>query len=489
MKRTTLSLAAVVALLAVVVGLAVVTRPTESKAAPPPAAARVPVQQAEVSCPFVRQLPGSSTTVSALAPPARAGANGGEANVVELGDRTKVRTRIEAPGKPASVGVDNTDVQPLLGTASGAFAPGFGAGAITRVPSNAGRGLAGVTCEASTTDRWFVGAATTENREAYLYLSNSRDTPAVVDVELFGRNGPIESEAGRGMSLAPGASTAILLRTLNPSAIEPGLAVHVIARSGRVGAAIRDQEGAVGTDWLPSTGAPGRNLVITGLPAITGDAGNVQLMLFSPSGESTDVQLSVAGKVNTFKPVEHETTEVKGNKLTVFDLGPVNRGDAGALRLVSGRADIIAGVRVVQGAGTDAEVAFLSATPELTGRAVIAENRTGGAVATTVTLTAPKGPAKVKLTAFGDKGDPVSADVEVPAGTTVQVNAPAPAGATRFALIAEPQPGSQPVHLARTVTETMNKTAAFTVQPFAPGVETVVVPNARQDLSLLVPQR
>ncbi|MFF7248190.1 DUF5719 family protein [Embleya sp. NPDC008237] len=489
MKRTTLSLAVVVALLAAVVGLAIVTRPTESKAAPPPAASRVPMQQAELSCPNIRELPGSSTAISALTPPAANAAGGGEASIVDLGDRTKVRTKVEAPGKLASFGVDNVDVPPLVGNAAGAFAPGFSAGAVTRVPSGAGRGLAGVACEAPTTDRWFVGTSTAENRDAYLYLSNSKDTPAVVDVELFGPNGPIDAEAGRGLTLAPGATLPLMLRTLNPSAVFPGVAVHVIARTGRVGAAIRDQEGAVGTDWLPSAGAPGRNLVIAGLPAIAGEAGNVQLMLLSPSGESTDVQVSVAGKVNTFRPVEHESTEVKGNKLTVVDLGPVTRGDAGALRLTAGRADIIAGVRVVQGSGADAEVAFLAAGPELTGRAVVAENRSGGAVASTISLTAPKGPAKVKLTSIGDKGEPVSADVEVPAGTTIQVPAPVPAGAARFAVIAEAQPGSQPVHAARTITETMGRTAAFTVQPFVPTVETVVVPDAHEDLSLLVPQK
>ncbi|MGC0419095.1 DUF5719 family protein [Embleya sp. AB8] len=488
MKRTTLSLAVVVALLAAVVGLAIVTRPTESKAAAPPPAARVPVQRAEVDCPLIRELPGSSTVISALTPPAQGAASGGEASVVDLGDRAKVRTKVEAPGRLASFGVDNTDVPPLVGTGSGAFAPGFSAGAVTRVPSGAGRGLAGVNCEAPTTDRWFIGTSTADNRDAYLYLSNSKDTPAVVDLELFGPNGPIDAEAGRGLTLAPGAAQAIMLRSLNPGAPAPGLAVHVIARTGRVGAALRDQEGAVGTDWLPSAGAPGRNLVLTGLPPITGDAGNVQLMLLSPSGETTDVQLSIAGKVNTFKPVEHESTEVKGNKLTLVDLGPVNRGDAGAIKLVSGRADIIAGVRVVQGTGADAEVAFLSATPELTGRAVVAENRVGDKIASTVSLTAPKGPARVKLTSLGDKGDPVSQDVDVPAGTTVQVPVQAPAGATRFAVLAEPQPGSQPVHAVRTITEQMNKTTAFTVQPFVPYADTVVVPNARADLSLLVPR-
>ncbi|WP_406286144.1 DUF5719 family protein [Embleya sp. NBC_00896] len=489
MKRTTLSLAVVVALLAVVVGLATMTRPAESKAAPPPAPSRVPVQQADVTCPLIRELPGSSTVVSALTPPAQGGSTGGAAAIAELADRAKVRGTVEAPGKLTTFGVENVDVPPLVGTASGAFAPGFSVHAITRVPSGSGRGLAGLVCEAPTTDRWFVGTSTAENRDAYLYLSNSKDTPALVDIDVFGPNGPIDAEAGRGVTLAPGASQAILLRTLNPAAVFPGVAVHVVARTGRVGAAIRDQEGTLGSDWLPSAAAPARNLVIPGLPGLAEGAGNVQLVLVSPSGESTDVQISIAGKVNTFKPVEKESTEIRGNKVTVLDLGPVTRGDAGAIRLVSGRADIIAGARVVQGTGTDTEAAFLSATPELTGRAVIAENRTGGSVASTISLTAPKGAAKVKLTSIGDKGEPVSADVDVPAGTTVQVPAPVPAGATRFAVIAEPLPGSQPVHAVRTVTETLGKVTGLTVQPFVPTVETAVVPNARADQSLLVPQK
>ena len=105
MKRTTLSLAVVVAVLALVVGLATVTRPSESKAAPAPAAASVPVQQAEASCPSVRQLPNSTTTLTALAPPARTAVNTGEedgASIVELGDRTRSRAELDAPGTLAA---------------------------------------------------------------------------------------------------------------------------------------------------------------------------------------------------------------------------------------------------------------------------------------------------------------------------------------------------------------------------------------------------
>ncbi|MYV98077.1 DUF5719 family protein, partial [Streptomyces sp. SID3343] len=263
-------------------------------------------------------------------------------------------------------------------------------------------------------------------------------------------------------------------------------AVHVVARTGRVAAALRDQEGAVGTDWLPSSAAPARDVVIPGLP---GNATTVQLMLLAPSGDSTDVEISVAGKVSTFKPVDNGSAEVKGGKVTVLDLGPIARGDASAIRLVAGRADIVAGVRVVQGTGGDAEAAFLTGSPVLTHRAVVADNRAGGAFTSTVSLTAPQGTTKVKLTSIGDKGEPVSADVEVLGGATVAAPVPVPPGATAFAVIVEPQPGSPPVHAARTITELVGKSPTFTVQTLAPTVETAVVPNAHANLTLLVPQK
>jgi len=495
-KRTTLSLAVVVAVLALVVGLATVTRPSESKAAPAPAAVSVPVQQAEASCPSVRQLPNSTTTLTALAPPARTaadgadGADGDGASIVELGDRTRSRAELDAPGTLAAVTVDNVEVPPLVAKAGGALAPGFAAQEVTRVPSGAGRGLAGVVCESPTNDRWFVGSSTVVGRDAYLYLSNAKDTAALVDIELFGPDGPIGTEAGRGLSIAPGRSQAILLRTLNPAAVVPGLAVHVVARTGRVGAALRDQEGTLGTDWLPSTAAPARELTIPGLP---GDAKNVQLMLLSPSGVTTDVQISIAGPNNTFKPADKDTAEAKNNKLTVIDLGPVTRGSAGALRITAGRADIVAGVRVVRGTAPDTEVAFYAATPPITGRAVVSDARAAAGGASTVSLTAPKGAAKVTLTSIADKGDPATVEVAVPAGTTVQVPVPVPAGATRFAVIAETadagQDAAQPVHGVRTITQGIGKVPAFTAQAFVSAPETVSVPKAHSDMSLLVPEK
>jgi uncharacterized protein DUF5719 len=485
-KRTTISLAVVVAVLAVVIGLATVTRPSEGKAAPPQAASRVPVQQTEAICPNVKQLPGSSTTVSAVSPPAAGTATGGEATMVELADRTKVRGKLESPGRTGVFTADNTELPALVAGASGAFAPGFSVGGLTRVPSGAGRGLAGVTCEAPATERWFVGTSTAQGRESYLYLANSKDTPALVDVEIYGPNGLVEGEAGRGLTLAPGQSQGILLSTLTPAAALPGVAVHVVARTGRVSAALRDQEGTVGTDWLPSSAAPARNVVIPGVP---GEATNVQLVLLAPGGDSTDVAISIAGKVSTFKPVDNGSVEVKGGKVTVVDLGPIGRGDASAIRLAAGRADIVAGVRVVQGTGADAEAAFLAGAPVLTERAVVADNRAGGAFTSTVSLTAPQGTTKVKLTSIGDKGEPVSADVEVLGGTTVAAPVPVPPGASAFAVIVEPQPGSPPVHAARTITEPVGKSPTFTVQMLAPTAETAVVPNAHANMTLLVPQK
>lgn len=489
MKRTTLSLAVVVAILALVVGLATVTRPSEGKTPPAPVAASVPVQQAELSCPSIRQLPNSTTALTALTPPAQTptdATDGSAASIVELGDRTRSKVKLDAPGKlvGVGVGVDNVEVPSLVGEATGALAPGFAAQEVTRVPSGAGRGLAGVACESPTNDRWFVGSSTAVGRDAYLYLSNGKDTAALVDIELFGPDGPIETEAGRGLSIAPGQSQAILLRTLNPAAVVPGLAVHVLARTGRVGAALRDQEGSLGTDWLPSTAAPARELTIPGLP---GDAKNVQLMLLSPSGVTTDVQISIAGPNNTFKPVDNDTAEVKNNKLTVIDLGPVTRGSAGALRITAGRSDVVAGVRVVRGTAPNSEVAYYAATPALTGRAVVTDARAGSGGASTVTLTATKEATKVTLTSIADKGEPVSVEVDVKAGATVQVPVPVPAGATRFAVIAEPRDPAQPVYGVRTITESMGKVPAFTAQPFVSTPETVYVPNAHSDMSLLVP--
>ncbi|NUT52600.1 MAG: hypothetical protein HOV94_35735 [Saccharothrix sp.] len=480
MKRTTLSLAVAVAVLALVVGIATLTRPSSGEAAASTPPKQVPVQRADAVCPQVRSSPLSSTLYTAFAP--SGGAAQGAATLNELSAEKKERGKLEAPGRPGTFATTDAEVPASAWTATGPYAPGFAAQETTRVSDGAGRGLAGVQCLSPGTDQWFVGTSTAQNRDAYLYLSNNTNVSAQVDVELYGPDGQVQTEGVRSMTFAPGESQNILLKTLKPDL--PVAAVHVLSRVGRIAAAVRDQQGNTGSDWLPEAAAPGRSFVIPGLPE---DAANVRLVLYGASDTDTEVGIELIGKASTFKPAGFETAQVKRNAVTEVDLGAITQGEASAIKLTAARADVIAGVRVTRGTGELTDVAYLAAAPALTGRAVLADNRAGGTLGSTVYLTAPQGAAKVRLTGYAN-GQPATADVDVTPGTTVAVPAPVPQGATQFALTVEPQPGSGPVYAARMVGEVSNKVPMFTIQPALPTRDTVALPNVGEDMAITVPE-
>ena len=76
------------------------------------------------------------------------------------------------------------------------------------------RGLLGVTCAAPDTDFWFPGAGTAETRQDYVHLTNPDDTAAVVDIELYGKDGTLKSDVGDGIPVPAKSSVPVLLSTL-----------------------------------------------------------------------------------------------------------------------------------------------------------------------------------------------------------------------------------------------------------------------------------
>ncbi|UGQ09539.1 DUF5719 family protein [Yinghuangia sp. ASG 101] len=482
MKRTTLSLVVAVAVLALIVGAATLTRPSSSHATESAPPQQVPVQRAEAVCPQVRGGQGGTTVYSGFAPE-NAAVSGGTAVLTEVADAAKTRGTIEAPGRPGGAEATEAEVPALDWEATDAFAPGFAAQVTTKVPLGAARGLSGTLCREPDTEHWFVGTSTAQNRDAYLYLSNNTRVAAQIDVELYGPDGEVQTEGVHSMTFAPGESQNILLKTLKPDL--PVAAVHVLARSGRIAADVRDQQGTAGTDWLPEAGRPGRSFVVPGVPE---DVTNARLVLVGTSDTDTEVGIEVAGKASTFKPAGFESVNVGRGKVVEVDLGAVTKGEASAIKLTAARADILAGVRVTRGTGDATDVAYLAPTPELTGRAILADNRAGGALSTTVYLTAPAEDGRVRLTTT-DGAAPATAEIDVPGGTTVAVQAPVPPNAAKFALIAEPIPGSAPVHAARMINEQADKTPMFTIQGLTPAHETVALPGVRGDIAIMVPTK
>ncbi|MEV4440274.1 DUF5719 family protein [Streptomyces sp. NPDC049577] len=522
MKRTTLSLFAVTAALAAVTGVAALTAPSGGSgsgggtgtAAKQPA--RLPVQRSALLCPVPTSSDVAETTYTAFTPagsggaartpadllPAAAPAGGtrpdakdGKDSKDGKGSKKKTDEKaapdkpvlsLKEPGRPVTAGTDRSDAPALIGTADGPLAPGWTVQQTTTVSAGSGRGLHGLSCTAPDTSFWFPGVSTAKSRQDYVHLTNPDSSAAVVDLELYGADGRVQSATGEGVTVPPRSTLPVLLSTLT-SAPADDLTLHVAARSGRVGAAVQAADEKTGGDWLPSAGEPAKSLVLPGIPA---DATSVRLVAFAPGPDDADLKVRLAGASGSISPAGHESLHVKGGMTAAVDLGDLTRGEAGSLLLTSqggdagGGSPVTAALRVTRGKDDKQETAFIPATPAIEVRGTAADNRDRSS---TLYLTAPGKEAQVKVTASAgsDGGTPVTKTYTVKAGATLAVEPPQPAGGKGgYALTVEKVSGGE-VHAARMLALPKDGVPMFTIQPIPDDRSTVAVPEARPDLSLL----
>ncbi|CAL9438601.1 hypothetical protein SUDANB58_02200 [Streptomyces sp. enrichment culture] len=495
MNRTTLSLIAGTAALAAVTGFAVLDAPDASGGTTTGAAARLPVERTSLVCPAPSTSDIAETTYTSFTPVTEGAAgSGGKAELRaapeepgDAGARTDKDADVpavepKAPGTPVTGETSGAGVPALVGTAEGRFAPGWTVQQTTAVAAGTGRGLQGITCAEADTDFWFPGASTASDRTDYVHLTNPDDSAAVVDIELYGKDGALKSTVGEGITVQPHTSEPVLLSTLGDTP-QNDLTVRVNVRSGRVGAAVQALDDTLGGDWLAASADPAGTLVLPGIPK---DATAVRLVLFTPGDIDADLRLRLASRSGAITPAGHETVHVKAGTTTTIELGDVTRGEAGSLVLTpAGQSvPVVAAVRVVRGKDAKQETAFIPAARPVGERATAVDNRAGG---TTLSLTAPEGGAKVKVTASAgsEGGTAVSKTFTLKGGTTQDVEAPVPGGLRgTYALTVEPLSGG-PVYAARTLTVTEDGTPGFTIQTLPDDRGMVAVPVADEDLTVL----
>ncbi|MFQ6195161.1 DUF5719 family protein [Streptomyces sp. NPDC000405] len=521
MNRTTLSLFATTAVLAVVTGVAALNPPSGDHAGAPPRAGRMPVQRSTLLCPAPTSSDVASTTYTAFTPPGKGGAAAGStADLLPVAgpartdgkkdepkkdaskdaskdsakddkkkDGKKAETdpgkpvlSLKEPGKPVTATTERSDAPALLGSAAGPLAPGWTAQQTTTVAAGGGRGLHGLTCAPPDTSFWFPGASTAKGRQDYVHVSNPDNSAAVVDLELYGPDGRIKAPSGEGVTVPPRSTVPVLLSSLTDAPTE-NLTLHVAARSGRVGAAVQASDDKTGGDWLAPSADVAAGAVLPGIPA---DATSVRLVAFAPGTDDADVTVRLAGPSGSISPAGHESLHVKSGMTTVVDLGDLTKGEAGSLLLTGARGSgpVVAALRVTRGKDDKQETAFIPATPAIEGRGTVADNR---AKASTLSLVAPGKEAQVKVTASAgsEGGTPVSKTYTVKAGTTLTVEPPQPAdGKGVFAVTVEKVSGG-PVHASRMLALPKDGVPMFTIQPIPDDRSSVAVPKAEQDLSML----
>lgn len=503
MNRTTLSLLAGTAALAAVTGFATLGSPQAATTAR--TAAELPVERTSLLCPEPSTSEVAETSYTSFTPVTKDAGSDGKAELKAAAEesddqsqskgkakgKSKSKNKKKAakpvltpkePGTPVTGDSSGADAPALIGTAEGKFAPGWTVQETTEVAAGAGRGLQGVNCSAPDTEFWFPGASTAADRTDYVHLTNPDDSAAVVDIELYGKDGALDSTLGEGITVAPHSSDPILLSTLTEEKQED-LTVHVNVRSGRVGAAVQALDDKLGGDWLAASTDPSGSLVLPGIPK---DATAVRLVAFTPSDSDADLKVQLASPTGLITPAGNETLHVKGGMTTAVDLGDVTRGEAGSLVLTptDTSVPVVAALRIVRGKGADQETAFIPATRPVGTRATVADNSAKGS---TLSLTAPTRTATVKVTASAGSGggEAVSKTFTIKAGTTQNVEAPTPTGLKgTFALTVEHVSGG-PVYGARTLAATEDGVPGFTIQTLPDDRGMVAVPEADEDLSVL----
>ncbi|MGW0766440.1 DUF5719 family protein [Streptomyces sp. NPDC002676] len=512
MNRTTLSLIVGTSALAAVTAFAVLDTPSASGADTAKAAAQLPVERTSLLCPAPSISDIADTAYTSFTPVTKGTGSGGKAELQaapeqsadgtgasngtngkgsENGKKTGKGGKKTAdapvltpkePGTPVTGDTSGADAPALVGTADGKFAPGWTVQETTEIAAGTGRGLQGVNCTAPDTEFWFPGASTSADRTDYVHLTNPDDSAAVVDVELYGKDGAIKSAFGDGLTIPPHASKPILLSTLTDER-QSDVTVHVGVRSGRVGAAVQALDDKLGGDWLAASADPAGSLVLPGIPK---DATDVRLIAFTPGGDDADLKVRLASPSGSITPAGNETLHVKSGMTTAADLGDVTRGEPGSLVLTptDHEVPVVAALRVVRGKGASQETAFIPATAPVGTRATSADNSGKG---TTLSLTAPTGTATVKVTASAgsEGGSPVTKTFTVRSGTSQDIAAPVPSGVKgTYALTVEPVSGG-PVYAARTLSATEDGIPGFTIQTLPDDRGMVAVPEADEDVSVV----
>ena len=369
--------------------------PSSSDSARPPS--RVTVTEASYACP-------AGSTITVASGQVRAG-SGAVANVFP--GRARDADLEEASTWRTSV-VDGSGVMmQQSGRASGPV--GFFAGT---APKKGGGGLVVGACPGVVDDAWLLGLGSGGKHFSTLILTNLADTPAAVDLSLWGPKGKIDAVGSEGIVVEPQSVRRIRLDEL--AAGEPELAMQVHRRRGSLSAVVNDSATTVfsGTEPVAATLSPRRTQVVGGL--VQGTEGRT-LMMVNPGQKTARVNVKVIGAKNTFAPSGLEQLKVRAGATRSVTVPKSAGRDAQALRLTSDEP-IAATVRMAPG---DKDYAYAEAVPALSGPAIVPVEVGPKIAAPRLLLTAPDAAASVDIQAYDESMQRLaSSTMKVKAGTT-----------------------------------------------------------------------
>jgi len=456
-----------------------------------------PVVATRIACPIDGGVPGSTDTIAATALPtdvapsvrtaaAAAGDVTAPITVTPLAPDKKEPTliQVDARGPVTAANAPAEAVLPWLVSTQGGLAPALVAQQSSLAQSDERRGLADAPCTAATSDAWFVGASGAVGSRARLILNNTSGTAALVDVEVWDEKGPVATPAAEDLGVPASSQKTLLLDALAPGSAR--LAVHVIARKGRVASAVQVYENA-GVDpqgqsflpaTVPSTGSDNK-LIVPGIPG----AGDRTLMVAAPLDGDAIVTLRILGSQGPFSPAENNVVTVPSGTVLDVPVGNAVGGEPAAIELTSDRP-IVAGLRsVATKDGGSPDFAYTAPAVPLERLGATLGARTTNGWTTDLVFTAggtESGEATVDIL------DPAGAivgkqDVLVTPGSTEVVRIAPPASGDRQTLVVRPkEPGALTV--VQLITGSDDKSAFIDLLPVPEVATTVRVPDVAGDL-------
>jgi hypothetical protein len=479
--------AAVLLALGTMAGVAQLTAPAAPGLGHPAVAPQqVAVTSAARACPPVPG--GGSGTVAFLAgSPAASPSGPGQAEIAPLplaGAAVRALSPIRAAG-PGALSLLATPAAQSAGqhaatagsgwsvTASGIMAQAMEAEEATSA------GLASVRCGEPGSDIWFVGPGQQRGAaQVQLDLMNVDALPASVDVSVVTDAGAVQAGGEDGITVPPHETVTESLSSMAAGASVA--AIEVRTTIGRVAADVSESSPHGGTaSWLPSTAAPSAQLVIPGVPPSGSTAG---LYIVVPGSANARIGVLAITAQGRYRPFGSQTIDLPADSASYVPLTPL--GGTAALELTA-NVPVTAGV-LVPGSGLGA---FTAATAPISEQAVVAGNTAGSGLSATVVLSAPAGPARVRLTEVAAAAGSISSQVvTVPAGHTLTVPATPPRGAKQgsaFAIVITPLTGSGPLYAARV--ETQGQSTVASIIPAMSALTRITLPPVRDSYDAVSP--
>lgn len=414
----------------------------------------------------------------------------GRAALETLPGKNEERSALTAPGEQGQIEAFGTQLPAIRAFGEGSLAPGLIADQWGRDPSGRGRGLASTACAPAASEFWFVGGGAVAGRRTRVVLVNPDDTSAIVDVIVHGPDGVIDAPGGRGLVVRGKERLILPLDVVAPGV--NGTAFHVIARSGRVGASVNDEQrsglASVGVDWIPAAADPATRVFVPGI--INGSGARV-LSIVSTSDSDAIVKVRIIAQDGSYEPIERNSITVPAQSVTTLDMTPAlpqtPDGVLPATIELTSDQPIVAGMRqFFGGARVQDDTSFTAGAQPFVGSAAVSGLPVRAATDIRLSLTAPSTKAVVDLEILPFRGGKEPSEVSerkrisIEPGQVRWVKLSAPSDVDWFTAVVTTAPGSGPILAAHRVREKSSFGDLITGYPWKPLRTEVLVPSAVQ---------